>query len=330
MTCRIDDRWTYEGLRVVRLESRHLAIDVLPELGGNIYRLVDKVRDHDVLWKSPRVRPHRAALHANFDDHWAGGWDEVFPGGVPSHNRYGDELPYMGELWTQEASYAVVEAGPRRVELELEITTPITPARWTRRLVLEDAAPVLHLDYRLENLGTLPFDYNWGLHPVQAISPQTRFDAPAGQAEVDENGGGTLGVQGDRYRWPRLGDLDVRHALEPDAGCFALHYLTELEAGWVAATDTRAQRGFGLVFDTAVFPVVWLWLVYGGWRGYYHAIMEPWTGYPSALADAVTAGRARELAAGEVFETSVAAVVYGGVGSVGGLAADGAVEAAPA
>jgi Domain of unknown function (DUF5107) len=326
MTARIDTGWSYAGLDCVRIENDRIAIDVLPELGGNIFRLIDKARDHDVLWKSPRVAPHRAALHANFDDHWAGGWDEAFPGGAPSRNRYGDELPYMGELWTQRAEVDVLEAGPEAVEIALRIVTPITPARWERRLRLERGSPVLSIRYRLENVGLAPFDYNWGIHPVQTISPAHRFDVPARMAEVDENGGGTLGVKGDRYDWPTMGTLDVRRAVGPDAGCFALHYLTELDAGWVACTDTDARRGFGLCFDTAVFPVVWLWMVYGGWRGYYHAIMEPWTGYPSPLADAVEAGRARVLAPGEVLETEVAAVVYGGVSSVSLLTPDGRVE----
>jgi hypothetical protein len=66
--------------------------------------------------------------------------------------------------------------------------------------------------------------------------------------------------------------------------------------------------------------------VYGGWRDYYQAIMEPWTGYPSPLAAAVAAGRARELGPGEVLETAVAAVVYGGVASVSRLEADGSVR----
>jgi hypothetical protein len=79
------------------------------------------------------------------------------------------------------------------------------------------------------------------------------------------------------------------------------------------------------VFDDSVFPVVWLWLVYGGWRGYQHAIMEPWTGYPSPLAEAVAAGRARTLEPGDTLETELAAVVYGGVKSVSRLAADGSV-----
>ncbi len=167
MGCRIDDAWTYRGLRCIRLENEHLAVDVLPELGGNIFRFIDKARDHDLLWKSPRVRPHRAELHANFDDHWAGGWDEAFPGGAPSPNRYGDELPYMGELWTQRARHEIVESGPDAVELAVTIETPITPARWTRRLRIERGSPTLAISYRLEHTGHAALRLQLG-HPSRA------------------------------------------------------------------------------------------------------------------------------------------------------------------
>ena len=66
--------------------------------GANIFRLIDKARDLDLLWKSPRVKPHLAAIHADFDDHWAGGWDDAFPGGRACRNRYGD-LP--GRTWAR-------------------------------------------------------------------------------------------------------------------------------------------------------------------------------------------------------------------------------------
>jgi hypothetical protein len=72
---------------------------------------------------------------------------------------------------------------------------------------------------------------------------------------------------------------------------------------------------------------VWLWQVFGGWRGYYHAAMEAWTSWPGALADAVKEGRARGMEAGEVLETTVHAVLYGGVESVSDLRADGSVSA---
>ena len=143
---------------------------------------------------------------------------------------------------------------------------------------------------------------------------------------MDECGGGILGHTGDRYEWPRLGAHDVRHALGSEADDFALHYLTGLEAGWVACTDTDSARGFGMTFDKSVFTTVWLWLVYGGWRAYYHAIVEPWTGYPTRLAEAVSAGRARTLEPGGVLETDVYAIVYGGVRSVSSLERDGSVK----
>ena len=115
MACRFDPHWRHHGLECLRMENEHVAVDVLPELGAKIHRLIDKARDRDVLWHSPRVAPHVAPLHSNFDDHWSGGWDEVIPGGVPSVNRYGDELPHMGELWTQRADWRLQQYSPERV-----------------------------------------------------------------------------------------------------------------------------------------------------------------------------------------------------------------------
>ena len=136
-------------------------------------------------------------------------------------------------------------------------------------------------------MGYLPFDYNWGIHPCLAVRPTWRFDIPATRGLVDEAGGGLLGQPGDEYAWPVIGGVDLRQAMGPDRGAFALHYLTGLTAGWIAATDTADRRGFGLCFDPDLFPVVWFCLVYGGWRGYYQALVEPWTGYPSPLDEAV-------------------------------------------
>jgi hypothetical protein len=325
---RVDPNWTYRGLPLVRLENRWCAIDVLARTGGKILRVVDKVTDRNVLWENPRIVPHEAPIFASFDDHWPGGWDDAFPGGAPSTDRYGEATPYMGELWTARWDWRVVDRdGP---ELELSVLTPITPARYTKTLRLRDDAPVLDISYRIEHVGTQPFDFMWGLHPALAISPHHRFDVPATRGQVDEWAGGGLGRQGDEYEWPNLPlpdgtTLDVREVRAPDYGSLALHFLTGLEAGWVACTDTSDHRGFGLVFDPAAFPVVWLWMVYGAWRGYYHAALELWTGYPGRLADAVAAGRAPVLRPGEVREAKVSAVLYGGVDKVMEVRADGSV-----
>lgn len=322
---RINDDWTLHGLRVVQLENRHLALDVLPERGANVFRLVDKHRDLDVLWKSRRITPHVAAVHADFDDHWAGGWDDAFPGGRSSRNRYGDLLPYMGEVWTAPARYQM-RSEADEVALTTTVRTPITPAELTRTITLRADEQRFTMSYSLRNIGTLPFDYNWGVHPSLAIRPGMRFDIPATRGLVDEAGGGLLGEAGDEYDWPMLRGLDLSRADDIDNGAFALHYLTGLTAGWVAATDVADRRGFGLCFDHDLFPVVWFCLVYGGWRGYQQALIEPWTGYPSPLQDAVEAGRARVLGPGESVSTEVIAALYDGVETVTELRPDGTVR----
>jgi hypothetical protein len=329
MTVRVDDRWIYAGLPVVRLENAALAADVLPSAGGKILHLIDKAADRNVLWRHPRIVPHQAPIQANVDDHFSGGWDDAFPTGAPSRNRWGDVLPYLGEIWTLALS-ATVDAGPRRARVVLEGQTPITPARWTRVIELHGDDPILTLRTSIENVGYLPFDFNWGSHPALSVDPGFRIDVPASSGRVEDAGGRVLGEVGDTYAYPNVradGDnpLDVRRVLAPETGAYALHVLEGLQEGWVAATDTRSKRGFGVVFDHHTHRAVWQWMVYGGFRGWYHVILEPWLAGSPALEDAVARGEARTLARGDVFETTMRGIIYSGVAGVAHLGEDGSV-----
>ncbi len=336
MTVRVDDSWQYHGLRVVRVENRVLALDLLPELGGKILHLVDKAADRNVLWRNPRVLPHPVPLQANADDHYPGGWDDAFPTGAPSLNRYGDPLPYLGEVWTLALRYRLVESGPRTVQVVLEGETPITPARWTRTVTIRGDDPVVDLQTRIENIGHLPFDFNWGSHAATEVAPGFRVDVPATGTHVDDAGGGAIGRVGDRFHYPTLrvedgGEVDVRQVRGPEAGAYALYIHQGLREGWVAVTDVARRRGFGIVFDHGVQRAVWQWTVFGGFRGWYHVIVEPWIAGPPALEDAVKQGVARSLGPGEVFTSAMSGVLYSGVDGVAHLERDGTVagEAAP-
>jgi hypothetical protein len=83
-----------------------------------------------------------------------------------------------------------------------------------------------------------------------------------------------------------------------------------------------------VVFDSAVHRCVWQWMSYGGFRGWYHAILEPWTAPQPAVADARAAGEAFSLAPGETLESEMTAVLFCGVESVADLGLDGVVNAA--
>ena len=114
--------------------------------------------------------------------------------GRSSRNRYGDLLPYMGEVWTQQASYSIDRPALDVVQLRTTVSTPVTPATLTRTITLCAGQPRFTLGYELRNVGYLPFDYNWGIHPCLAVQPTWRFDIPATRGLVDEAGGSLLGL----------------------------------------------------------------------------------------------------------------------------------------
>jgi hypothetical protein len=104
------------------------------------------------------------------------------------------------------------------------------------------------------------------------------------------------------------------------------YYATDLAGGWCALTDATDGVGFGLAFDPAIFRSVWVFGAYGGWRGHYTTILEPCTGYPYRLEDAVAQGTASRLAPGATLETTVTAVLFQGRRAVTAITTEGVVR----
>lgn len=106
---RIDDRWRYLGFPVVTLENARIRLDAIPELGAKVFRFVHKASDTDLLWHHPRIEPRAVPVGASYNDHFSGGWHELFPNDAPG--RVGEEVyPDHGELW----AFATTPAGVRR------------------------------------------------------------------------------------------------------------------------------------------------------------------------------------------------------------------------
>jgi galactose mutarotase-like enzyme len=319
---RIDPHWRYHDLRAVVLENARLRVTLFPELGAKIYDLILKPADRNFLWHNPRLEPRLPVFGQNFDDWWCGGWDEVFPTCDVSMHR-GDTYPYLGELWSLPWSWRVEEGGPSRVSLYLARTTIIAPARMEKWILLDADEPILRFRHRLSNVGTQPMDFVWGMHPCFHVEPGYRIDAPERVGVIAHTATAPLGPVGTTYPWPHA---DVCRVPPPSRGWCEGHYATELAGGWVALTDPATQVGIGLAFPREVFSVLWCWMVYGGWRGHYHAALEPWTGWPHQLDKAVAAGRQRTLLPGESLECETLAVAYTGLTSVSAIGADGSVR----
>ena len=306
------DDFSY-GLRRFVQESDTLRVTILPDVGAKIYDLVSKASGRNFLWHNPRIAPVAYPVDGNFDNYWCGGWDDGFPT-CDACTVGGEQYPNLGEL--RSVRWTLTEAGQADGNpfIALMAFGPISPVRASKRITLNSRAAEIRIQYEYSNVGPLSFPFIWGTHPALDPREGMVLRIPARTGVVGQASDPALGVPGQRYAWPTLetpaGKLDMSRTLPLSAGLGCGHYAIDLESGWYAAEDANSGEGFLLKFSKDACPCLWMWLTYGGWRGYQHVILEPWTSVPINLAEAVKAGTARLLAPGQSFSTEVVATIY--------------------
>jgi len=300
-------------VQAVVLESDFLQASVLPDVGAKIYDLVWKSMGRNLLWHNPRILPQTYPIDANFDNYWCGGWDDGFPTCDPCEYR-GEQYPSLGELRSVKWQIQAAGADDDKAFVKLAAFGPISPVRAEKTVTLMAKSPVLRMRYEITNLGPLPLEFIWGTHPALAAHENLILRIPAKTAMVGQATDPRLGTSDQHYAWPLLetpgGVVDMSRVQGIDAKVACGHYALDLQAGWYAVEDSRSGEGFLLKFPQEECPYLWMWLVYGGWRGYHHVIVEPWTSYPNKLAEAVRRNTHRTLFPGERFSVEVAATVY--------------------
>ena len=325
---RIDEHWHYRSLRALVVENSQLRLVILPELGGKLWSLVYKPYDREIFWHHPRVEPRPSPYGATYDDAFSGGWDELFPNDA-TLTVNGDVYPDHGEWWTMPFSWEISTRTDEEVTIHLWRTGVVTTTRVDRWITLRAGEPRLHLRYRIHNDGPRPLDFLWKLHPALAITPSARIELPP--SHVLPAGFFTERLDGQPFAWPQArgagGEpVDMRVVPPPGSQATDFYYATQLQDGWCALTDGDSGTGFGLAFDPAIFRSVWVFAAYGGWRGLYMTLLEPCTGYPYQLEEAVAQGTATRLDAGATLETEVTAVLYQGRGAIRTIRRDGEIE----
>lgn len=325
----ISDGWSYRGFPAIVLENDRIRMTVLPTHGAKVVEFISKEADRDLLYHHPRLDVRPPVFGANVDDWWTGGIDEVAPTGHPA--VVGDEtLPFLGEFWSQAWTTRIVDEGRAAVAVAMSCAGIITPLRIDRRMELRGGEAFVRSTHRLTNVGYEAVPFMWGIHPGVAVRPGSRIQVP-GSLGIFHEGHPNLGLEpGTPFAWPHLpaarGSIDLSVAREPDPPSWELVFIDELTAGWLAVADPASRSGFAMSFDLAVFPVAWLWGVYGGWRGLYTVALEAWTAHPPRLDQVIGAGRARTLEPGESLETEIRFIAFDGIGSVADVSPDGAVR----
>lgn len=311
MTVTFSSAWTLHGLQALLLENDQLRVTILPELGGKIWSIVSKPHNQEMLWHHPHLKPRPAHHGATYDNWFCGGWDEVFPNDFPVEIN-GEAYPDHGEIWSMPAEWHLLQNTGEEVTIALEHRGIVIPTRFRKLVTLRAGEAALHLTYTISNDGPHPLDLHWKTHPALPVAPGATIHLPA-RTVLDEPGFGEV-FREREFAWSHAtrqsGEpLDLRHLPAPDSGEVWFFYGNDLTEGSTAITYGPDRPGFGLTFDPAVLDSVWVFGAWGGWRNLNAVILEPCTGYPADLGQAIATGSALHLAAGETITTSLTATI---------------------
>jgi galactose mutarotase-like enzyme len=347
--CRIWET-LYRGLPMVTLENEALRVSLLAGKGADVFEFLHKPTDTDFMWRSPLgVRnpahfvPSVGRADGAFLDYYEGGWQECFPTGGNAIEHAGTSFGLHGEVSLMPWDYAIEVDTPATVAVKFWVRTVRTPFLLEKTVRLERHSSVLHIAARVVNEGAEPLDFVWGQHPAFGapfLDDSCVIDLPGATVQTLELEANSRLAAATGLHWPHaLGrdgaEIHLAHIPGPEAKSHDLAFLSDLQAGWYALTNTNRQVGFGMVWPLQVFPALWFWQVYGGafgspWYGRtYNIALEPWTSPHATLHEAQAHGTQRTLAAGAALTVELTAVAYQGVERVAEIHPDGRVVPAP-
>jgi hypothetical protein len=335
--CRLNDEYTYRGMRVMVVENELLRISILLDKGTTIFEYLYKPLDVDFMFlnnqgvRNPNQLPTNAHSFGFLTDFYDGGWHEQLPNAGAPSNYLGTEQGLHGEVCLLPWRWVVLEDTPERVQVKFWVRTYRTPFLLEKTMALERGSPILTLEERVTNESTVSLSFMWGHHPTLGEA----FLDESCVIEIPAQKGLTLPAWSDdnklapdaEFKWPHaptrdgstidLSQVSPRESHQEDAV-----YLSELEAGWWAVTNTRRKLGIGQVWSVEVFPYIIIWAVYHGTSGYpwyrqnYNLAIEPQSSMPEGLTEAIAAGTALQLEGGESLDLTLRTVVYSGLTGV--------------
>ena len=196
MSCKASEVILGRTMRALVIENELLAATILLDKGADIYRLVYKPKDCDVLWKSPwgmkesgRGFDSAADSQTAWLEAYAGGWQLLFPNGGFANRYKGVMLGYHGEASMKAWDYQITRATGSQLEIRLSVRLSRSPYLIERWLSLEAGSAALKLRERITNLAGEPMDCMWSQHPAFGapfVSEHCLIDTDARSLSADD------------------------------------------------------------------------------------------------------------------------------------------------
>lgn len=223
--------------RAIVLQNGFVAVTILPELGGRVYRWVDKATGENLLYENPVVKPTGWGARG-----WwlaAGGIEWAFPASEHGLNEY---RPWTATTGTTPYGLSVtVSDVDSRTGMEVGATisldaghTWITIQPWARNATAEAHPYQLWLNAMLALNGN-------------GMSAQTRFLVPAAEVIVHSTGDGGAPGSGAAMSWPNHNGRDM--SLYGNWTGYLGFFAPNVTEGFTGVYDAAADQGVVRIFN---------------------------------------------------------------------------------
>ena len=310
--------WTYKGMRTLILETNLARISVLLDKGSDIFEVIYKPRDVDVIWhspngyKSPTTHVERISRQEDeFADNYGGGWNDVFPNYGFASSNLGTKFGTHGESSLLPWTCRSVKSTGDRVVAQLEFRCVRYPLRSEKTLTLHGTTLIVSED--LFNTGEQEIEFAWAQHIAYGeplVSSDLQIDIPGIRAVSHDYAMSHERIKPDvQFNWPIAPgidghEVDLSTIPDRDQRIQEDFPIIELQAPEYELYNPKLDLGVALRWNSA-FPYLWYWLNWGildypyFGRGRTLALEPSSTTKTTGLADQIANGTALRLPPGE-------------------------------
>jgi len=291
--CTINDKWTYNGMRVVYLENDTLKIGVLAGRGSDIFEFIYKPKGINLLLKLKKdiLNPNKVFSQQRdepyqFEDYYYGGWQEILPNSAPM-NFHGARLGQHGEVSLIPWDFSILENSKNKVSLKLWTRPLRVPILVEKVLTLENGKSTLFIEERLINESNKDLHIMWGQHialGIPLVEKGAKLYTNATSFKAEPSLKMNSFYQKGTFKWPMVKNItgETVDASEIKGTCTKgfseLAYLSNFKGDGAYYEVMNDDLSFRVSWDDSVFKSLWYW------QERYSTFDRPWWGNTFAVA----------------------------------------------
>jgi hypothetical protein len=296
------------SLDAVVLDNGLLRLTVVRELGGKIVSLVRKKTGHEYLLQpADKERAYRPRSYGDkFEAYEPCGFDECVP--TVAECLYTEE-PFLASQVPDHGDVWCLPSGLEIVGEQMMLTNSIRslPLRFRKKVQLHEN--IVRLEYETTNLSQSGVRFLWSAHPLLAVESGAEIILPdeVKEVEVSWSRDARLGKSGDLCTWPTATEcsgrtVDVNRVGSASAGTAEKLFTPGLSEGFCGMYLPQKNESIAFRFDPQLVPYIGIWVCQGGWpmssaAKQFTVALEPCTGRPDSLAEAIRRNECAMLAA---------------------------------